>query len=134
MINVTDLSKLYAEKLLATGDHQEAFLKAVWVAYKQGIKDATDVDAGLLQATEPSEVTPRGAGGLDREQRATQLHSEVCTQLPEVGDTPRAGSDTQALQAQDATHEGEAQCGSRHPVKPPGRVRFDRATKLTVYT
>lgn len=39
MISVEDLSKLYAEKLVRTNSHDDAFKKAVWVAYKQGIED-----------------------------------------------------------------------------------------------
>lgn len=134
MIDVAYLSKLYAEKLLEKHDHQAAFVKAVWVAYKQGIKDATDGGAGLLPPGEQGEVTTGRAGGLDREQRAPQLHSEVRAELSEVGHTPGVGKDTQAMQAQDATHEGQAQRRPHHPAKPPRRVRFDRSTKLTVYT
>lgn len=42
MIDVEYLSRLYAEKLLATNDHQAAFLKAVWVAYQHGLADKTE--------------------------------------------------------------------------------------------
>jgi hypothetical protein len=39
MVNVEQLKRVYADKLIATGSH-EAFTKAVWVAYKQGLADA----------------------------------------------------------------------------------------------
>lgn len=42
MVDVKEMSQLYAAKLLETGDHQAAFLKAVWVAYQRGLKDATE--------------------------------------------------------------------------------------------
>ena len=41
MIDAATLKKIFTEKLNATGSLDQAFLKAVWVAYMQGIKDAT---------------------------------------------------------------------------------------------
>ena len=37
MIDVAELRRLYADKLMATGSHDAAFTKAVWVAFKAGI-------------------------------------------------------------------------------------------------
>ena len=42
MLDIDILRKVFAEKLLKTGDLDKAFIKAVWVAYKQGIKDAEE--------------------------------------------------------------------------------------------
>ena len=39
MIDVDALRKEYADKLVKTKSHDEAFTKAVWLAYKEGIKD-----------------------------------------------------------------------------------------------
>ena len=52
MVDVAYLSKLYAEKLLSTGSHQDAFLKAVWVAYKEGIKDGQEPKQDLFTCTQ----------------------------------------------------------------------------------
>jgi hypothetical protein len=37
MLTMTEINKLYADKLLETGSHDKAMLKVVWVAYQQGI-------------------------------------------------------------------------------------------------
>lgn len=39
MISVDVLRQVYADKLRATGSHDQAFTKAVWMAYKHGIAD-----------------------------------------------------------------------------------------------
>ena len=39
MITTDELLRIYAEKLLKTGSSDDAFKKAVWVAYKEGCKD-----------------------------------------------------------------------------------------------
>lgn len=41
MIDVQYLREIFCEKLKATGDMDRAFVKAVWVAYQQGLADAT---------------------------------------------------------------------------------------------
>lgn len=38
MIDVAQLRKVYADKLEATGSFDQAFTKAVWVAFKLGIE------------------------------------------------------------------------------------------------
>ena len=40
MIDVQQLREVFQEKLAKTGDLDDAFIKAVWVAYQQGLKDA----------------------------------------------------------------------------------------------
>jgi hypothetical protein len=40
MINVSELRKVFKDKLNATDNMDAAFVKAVWVAYLQGLKDA----------------------------------------------------------------------------------------------
>lgn len=37
MITTSQLRKIYAEKLTETNSHDEAFTKAVWVAFEAGI-------------------------------------------------------------------------------------------------
>lgn len=39
MLNVDDLKRDFWEKLSYTGSLDQAFVKAVWNAYKQGIED-----------------------------------------------------------------------------------------------
>lgn len=39
MINLTELRKVFSDKLIKTDSFDEAFAKIVWVAYKQGIAD-----------------------------------------------------------------------------------------------
>ena len=41
MLDVADLRAAFAEKLTKTGSLDAAFLKAVWLAYKAGLADAT---------------------------------------------------------------------------------------------
>ena len=41
MISISTLKEVYCEKLSRTGSHDAAFVKACWVAYKQGLTDAT---------------------------------------------------------------------------------------------
>jgi hypothetical protein len=38
MLTMTEINKLYAEKLLETGSHDKAMLKVVWIVYQQGVK------------------------------------------------------------------------------------------------
>lgn len=40
MLTLAELNKLYAEKLLKTGSHDQAIKKIAWVAYQRGIKEA----------------------------------------------------------------------------------------------
>jgi len=40
MINVEELKAIFNAKLAKTGSLDEAFLKAVWVAFQQGMSDA----------------------------------------------------------------------------------------------
>lgn len=40
MIDAAELKRVFAEKLAETGSQDAAFLKAVWVAYQQGLEDA----------------------------------------------------------------------------------------------
>lgn len=42
MIDVKDLIEVFREKLLRTGSLDAAFTKAVWIAYKAGLKDGSD--------------------------------------------------------------------------------------------
>lgn len=44
MVTIEQLQQVFAEKLLATGSFDAAFMKAVWIAYKQGISDAPPDD------------------------------------------------------------------------------------------
>jgi hypothetical protein len=39
MINLTELRKVFADKLIKTDSFDEALTKALWTAYKQGLKD-----------------------------------------------------------------------------------------------
>lgn len=39
MIDVQKLREVFAEKLNKTGNLDDAFIKAVWVAYQQGVDD-----------------------------------------------------------------------------------------------
>jgi hypothetical protein len=39
MITVSKLVAIFTEKLVKTGSFDAAFTKAVWVAYKEGVKD-----------------------------------------------------------------------------------------------
>lgn len=41
MLDVADLKVMFADKLKATGSMDQAFTKAVWVAYKAGIRDGS---------------------------------------------------------------------------------------------
>lgn len=52
MLDVAELDKLYAEKLLKTGSHDAARMKIVWVAYKQGLADAKEVQPNQLKENE----------------------------------------------------------------------------------
>jgi hypothetical protein len=40
MIDVQQLKEVFQDKLVKTGDMDDAFIKAVWVAYQQGLADA----------------------------------------------------------------------------------------------
>jgi len=42
MINLTELRKVFADKLIKTDSFDEALTKALWTAYKQGIEDNKD--------------------------------------------------------------------------------------------
>ena len=44
---VPDLLKVFSEKLDRTGSFDQAFTKAVWMAYKQGIEDGVANSAQL---------------------------------------------------------------------------------------
>jgi hypothetical protein len=46
MIDVQQLRKVFQDKLAKTGDLDDAFIKAVWVAYQQGL-----ADAGIVKIT-----------------------------------------------------------------------------------
>jgi len=39
MLDVNELKQIFNDKLSKTGSLDEAFLKAVWTAYKQGLAD-----------------------------------------------------------------------------------------------
>lgn len=39
MITKEELTKIYQDKLAKTGSFDEAFLKAIWCAYKAGLAD-----------------------------------------------------------------------------------------------
>lgn len=41
MIEISTLRTVFHEKLAATNSFDAAFTKAVWVAYKEGLKDGT---------------------------------------------------------------------------------------------
>jgi len=41
MINVTELRKIFSDKLLVTDNFDEALIKVLWVAYQQGVDDST---------------------------------------------------------------------------------------------
>ena len=56
MITTDELLVIFAEKLVKTGDFNQAFKKATWVAYKEGGKDERkklDVPESLQRSTEP---------------------------------------------------------------------------------
>lgn len=42
MLDTAELKQAFSEKLAHTGNLDEAFTKAVWLAYKQGMKDAPE--------------------------------------------------------------------------------------------
>lgn len=42
MVDANEIKKVFAEKLLKSGSMDEALLKAIWVAYKQGILDGKE--------------------------------------------------------------------------------------------
>jgi hypothetical protein len=42
MVTMTEINKLYAEKLLETGSHDKAMLKVVWIAYQKGLADGIE--------------------------------------------------------------------------------------------
>jgi hypothetical protein len=39
MINISELKAIFSQKLIKSGSMDEAFTKACWVAYKQGLVD-----------------------------------------------------------------------------------------------
>lgn len=41
MISVDELKKQFYEKLASSGSLDQAFTKAVWIAYKKGIEDGS---------------------------------------------------------------------------------------------
>lgn len=84
MIFLEEITKIYADKLIKTLSHQDAFRKAVWVAYKRGIEDA-NVDVGLPQTEEPSAIAHGCPCCMDRELIPTQLHTPVCAVVPAMG-------------------------------------------------
>jgi len=43
MLDVNTLKPVFADKLAETGSLDAAFLKCIWIAYKQGIEDANKV-------------------------------------------------------------------------------------------
>jgi hypothetical protein len=43
MIDVQQLREVFQDKLAKTGDLDDAFIKAVWVAYQRGLEDALGV-------------------------------------------------------------------------------------------
>lgn len=63
MVGIEHLKKVYAEKLLKTGSHDEAFTKACWVAYLRGLDDAKEIginetgDSGTAQGIESTART-----------------------------------------------------------------------------
>lgn len=48
MVDMTQLRKVFYEKLAAENDMDKAFVKAVWVAYQLGIHDA-EKDIGVVK-------------------------------------------------------------------------------------
>jgi hypothetical protein len=42
MIDVQQLREVFQDKLAKTGNLDDAFIKAVWVAYQQGLEDALE--------------------------------------------------------------------------------------------
>lgn len=53
MIDAVTLKQVFQEKLTQTGSLDQAFLKAVWVAYCQGL-----TDAAFPQKPEPAPTQP----------------------------------------------------------------------------
>lgn len=128
MISIEQLSQVYAEKLIQTGDHQAAFRKAVWVAYKQGVADE---HVGLPQTTEPGEATDGTARAVDRELGAEELHQAVRPELPEVGVVSGVESNPAYVSGLNSFVRHPAQLRPHHTPDAPIRLRFDRTTKLT---
>lgn len=54
MLDKAELLRIFKDKLASSGSLDDAFLKAVWVAYKQGIADAP---------VSAASVPPCGGGG-----------------------------------------------------------------------
>lgn len=87
MFFLEEITKIYADKLLKTLSHQDAFRKAVWVAYKRGIEDA-NVNAGLSPTQEQGTPAAGPPRGVDRELRTSELHPPVCAKFPYMGGPP----------------------------------------------
>lgn len=131
MIDVAYLSKLYAEKLLEKHDHQAAFLKAVWVAYKQGIKDATNGPNELLPTYQPGENTAGPSGAVTGARGQGVNGPTPDTELSEVGNAGRVDETASPEKAANKKDGPPAQLGPHYSCVSPPRLRFDRTTKLT---
>jgi len=128
VISIEQLSQVYAEKLIQTGDHQAAFRKAVWVAYKQGVADE---HVGLPQTSEPGGVVAGSSRAVDRELEAEELHQAVCPELPSVGMQEGFKPGQIVMLDPDTYDRHPAQLRPHHTPDAPIRLRFDRTTKLT---
>lgn len=128
MISIEQIARVYAEKLIQTGDHQAAFRKAVWVAYKQGVADE---HVGLPQTKEPGEAVTGSACALDRELGAEELHQAVRPELSFLGMQEGFRLGEIVMQDPDTFDGRTTQLGPHYTVDAPVRLRFDRTTKLT---
>jgi len=50
MITADRIVAVYTEKLLSTGSMQEAFLKAIWVTYNEGMLEGMSITDGQKEA------------------------------------------------------------------------------------
>jgi hypothetical protein len=66
MINVTELRKIFADKLILTNNFDEALIKVLWVAYQQGVDDnMATVNSYLSGDWDESRVDIVGSNGND---------------------------------------------------------------------
>jgi len=66
MINVTELRKIFSDKLLATNNFDEALIKVLWVAYQQGVDDnMATVNSYLSGDWDEDRVDIVGSNGND---------------------------------------------------------------------
>jgi hypothetical protein len=54
MIDVQQLREVFQDKLVKTGNLDDAFIKAVWVAYQQGLADAGSVKITTMEKKDES--------------------------------------------------------------------------------